>query len=50
MLVTSKNAQNNYQKLCITLNEHTREQVKSMHYLSVDVDENLTWEVHVKSL
>ncbi len=39
-----------FQKLSITLNEHTHEQVKSMHYLGVDVDENLTWEVHIKIL
>ncbi len=50
MLVTNKNAPKNDQKLSITLNRHTLEQVKSMHYLGVDVHENLTWEVHVKSL
>ncbi len=32
------------------INGHTLEMVKSIHYLGVDVDENLTWEVHVKSL
>ncbi len=31
MLVTNKNAPKHYQKLSITLNEHTLEQVKSMH-------------------
>ncbi len=50
MLVTNKNAPKRNQKLRITLNGHTLEQVKSMHYLGVDVDENITWEVHVKSL
>ncbi len=50
MLVTNKNAPTNDQKLSITLNGHTLEQVKSMHYPGVDGDENLTWEVHVKSL
>ncbi len=42
MLVTNKNAPKNFQKLSITLNWHTLEQVKSMHYLGLDVDENLT--------
>ncbi len=42
MLVTNTNAPKNDQKLSITLNGHTLEQVKSMHYLCVDVDENLT--------
>ncbi len=50
MLVTNKNAPKYDQKLRITLNGHTLEQVKSMYYLGVDVDENLTWKVHVKSL
>ncbi len=50
MLVTNKNAPKNDQKLSIILTGHTRELVKSMHYLSVDVDEKLTWEVPVKCL
>ncbi len=28
----------------------TLEKIKSMHYLGVYIDENLTWEVHVNSL
>ncbi len=38
------------QKISIILNEYTFKQVGSMHYLGVDGDEHLTWEVHVKSL
>ncbi len=50
MLVTNKNAQTNDSKSSITLNGHTFEQVKSICYLGVNVDENLTWEVHFKCL
>ncbi len=52
MLVTKKNTSEIDQKLkmSITLNGHTLEQLKSRHYLGVDVDENLTWEIHIKNL
>ncbi len=50
MLVTNTIAPKYDQKLSITLNEHTLEQVKPMHNLDVDFDENLTCEVHVKSM
>ncbi len=50
MLVTNKNAPKNDQKLSITLNGHTLEHVRSMHYLHVDVDENLIWKEHANSL
>ncbi len=39
--------QTNDQKLSITLNGHSLEQMKSMHYLGVDVDENLTWDIYI---
>ncbi len=50
MIVTNKYIPKYDTKLSITLNGHTLEQVKSMCCLGVDIDENLTWEVHVKSL
>ncbi len=50
MLVTNKNIPKCYLKLSIILNAYNLEHAKSMHYLGVDVDENLTSEVNVKSL
>ena len=50
MLITNKNGQHHEHKLKINIKEHALEQVKSMHYLGVDVDENLMWDVHVKNL
>ncbi len=42
------NVPKHYEKLHIILNRHTLGQVKSMHYLGVDVDESLTWEASLQ--
>lgn len=50
MLITNSNRLNDNRKLDICIEEQLLEQVKSSCYLGVHVDENLTWNVHVRNL
>ena len=50
MLLSSKHKSNNNSKLSVTINDIPIEQVNSVKYLGVTVDENLTWNNHISLL